>query len=197
VIDPLEDAVRATTRGELVVFPTDTVYGLGTRPDDAAATGRVFTAKRRPRDLELPVLVASLDQARGVGVFDERAERLAGAFWPGALTLIVPRAEAALGWDLGEEPATVGVRMPHHVLALALLAGAGPLAVTSANRSGEPTPLDCDGLVRTFGDLVAVYLCQPEPPAGSPSTVLDLTGAEPCVLREGSVRLRELAAFFA
>jgi L-threonylcarbamoyladenylate synthase len=197
VTDPLEDAVTATTRGELVVFPTDTVYGLGTRPDDAAATARLFAAKRRPRDLELPVLVASFDQARRVGAFDERAERLVGAFWPGALTLIVPRAEAALGWDLGGGPATVGVRMPHHVLALALLASAGPLAVTSANRSGEPTPSDCDGLVRAFGDLVAVYLCQPEPPAGAPSTVLDVTGPEPRLVREGAVPDRELAAFLA
>jgi L-threonylcarbamoyladenylate synthase len=197
VTDPLEDAVMATTRGDLVVFPTDTVYGLGTRPDDPAATARVFAAKRRPRDLELPVLVASLDQARGVGAFDERAERLAGAFWPGALTLIVPRTEAALPWDLGGDPTTVGVRMPHHVLALAVIAGAGPLAVTSANRSGEPTPSDCDGLVRAFGDLVAVYLCQPEPPAGSPSTVLDVTGPEPRVLREGAVREHELTAFLA
>jgi L-threonylcarbamoyladenylate synthase len=197
VSDPLEDAVTAATRGELVVFPTDTVYGLGTRPDDATATGRVFAAKRRPRDLELPVLVASLDQARGVGAFDERAERLAGAFWPGALTLIVPRAEGAMAWDLGGDPATVGFRMPHHVLALALLARAGPLAVTSANRSGEPTPSDCDALVSTFGDLVSVYLCQPEPPAGSPSTVLDVTGPEPRVLREGAVRARDLTAFLA
>jgi tRNA threonylcarbamoyl adenosine modification protein (Sua5/YciO/YrdC/YwlC family) len=197
VTAPLEDAVAAAARGELVVFPTDTVYGLGTRPDDPAATGRVFAAKRRPRDLELPVLVASLDQARRVGAFDERAERLAGAFWPGALTLIVPRAEAAVGWDLGGDPTTVGVRMPHHVLALALLASIGPLAVTSANRSGEATPSDCDELVRAFGDLVAIYLCQPEPPAGSPSTVLDVTGPEPLVLREGALRERELAAFLA
>jgi L-threonylcarbamoyladenylate synthase len=197
VTAPLEDAVMATKRGELVVFPTDTVYGLGTRPDDAEATARVFAAKRRPRDLEIPVLVASLDQARRVGVFDERAERLAGAFWPGALTLILPRAEAPLGWDLGGDPATVGVRMPHHALALALLASAGPLAVTSANRSGEPTPSDCEGLVRAFGDLVSVYLCQPEPPEGSPSTVLDITGPEPRLLREGAVAESELAAFLA
>jgi L-threonylcarbamoyladenylate synthase len=195
VSDPLEDAIAAATRGELIVFPTDTVYGIGTRPDDASATARVFAAKRRPLERELPVLVASIEQARLVGVFDERADRLAGAFWPGGLTLVLPRASAAAGWDLGGDPTTVGVRMPHHVMALALLAGAGPLAVTSANRSDEPTPSDCEGLVRTFGDTVAIYLCQPEPPSGAPSTVLDLTGPEPIVRRDGAVGRAELGAF--
>jgi L-threonylcarbamoyladenylate synthase len=197
VTAPLEAAIAAVTRGELVVFPTDTVYGVATRPDDAEATARVFSAKGRPRERALPVLVASRDQARRVGAFDERAERLAGAFWPGPLTVIVPRADDAVAWDLGGDPATVGVRMPHHVLALTLLAGTGPLAVTSANRSDQPTPSDCDGLVRAFGDLVAVYLCQPEPPGGPPSTVVDLTGPRPRVQRAGAVSEQELTPYLA
>jgi L-threonylcarbamoyladenylate synthase len=197
VTTPVEDAAAAASRGELIVFPTDTVYGLGTRPDDERATSRVFEAKRRPRDLELPVLVASLDQARSVCLFDERAERLAGAFWPGALTIVLARAEGAAAWDLGGDPGTVGVRMPHHVLALTLLARTGPLATTSANRSGEPTPSDCDGLYRTFEGLVSIYLCQPEPPPGAPSTVVDLTATEPRVLRRGAVDEHELISFLS
>ncbi len=165
---PLRDAALAAGRGELIVFPTDTVYGLGTRPDDPAATARVFEAKQRPRDLELPVLVATVETARSVAVFDDRAERLAGACWPGPLTLVLPRDAAAAGWDLGGDPATVGVRAPHHPLALALLAETGPLAVTSANRSGGTPVETCDELQSLFGEDVAVYLCQENVSTASP-----------------------------
>ncbi|MBI3648310.1 MAG: threonylcarbamoyl-AMP synthase [Actinobacteria bacterium] len=192
---PVEDAVAAALRGELIVFPTDTVYGMGTRPDDPAATARLFEAKGRRRDLALAVLVPSTEAAREIAVLGELAEMLAAAFWPGALTLVLPRAERARAWELGGDPATVGVRLPHHPLALAVLAGTGPLAVSSANRSGEPTPAACDGLVDAFGDLVAVYLCQEEPLVGAASTVLDLAGEEPRMLREGAVGREALAGF--
>ena len=189
---PLGDAAAAARRGELIVFPTDTVYGIGTRPDDAGATGRVFEAKGRPRDLELPVLVATMAEARAVAVFDERAERLAAALWPGSLTLVLPRGADASGWDLGGDPATVGVRAPHHPLALALLADAGPLAVTSANLSGRPPAETCDELQATFGDRVAVYLCQDVPLAGVASTILDLAHGPATIVREGSLRREAL-----
>jgi tRNA threonylcarbamoyl adenosine modification protein (Sua5/YciO/YrdC/YwlC family) len=182
---PLGDAVAAARRGELIVFPTDTVYGLGTRPDDRAATARVFAAKHRPRDLELPVLVATVSMARSIAAFDERAERLAAAHWPGPLTLVLSRGKEAAAWDLGGDPATIGVRAPHHPLALALLAETGPLAVTSANRSGHATVHTCDELHQLFGKDVAVYLCQEEPLHGSPSTVLDLAHGRASILREG------------
>ena len=194
---PIDDVVAAALRGELVVFPTDTVYGIGTRPDDPAATGRLFDAKRRPRDLELPVLVPSVAQAREVAAFDERATLLAGAWWPGGLTLVLPRTERSARWELGGYHATIGVRMPHDPLTLAILAGAGPLAVTSANRSGEPTPAGCDGLFEAFGDLVSVYLCRDEPLAGEPSTVVDLAHGEPRVLREGVVASDEIVSLLA
>jgi L-threonylcarbamoyladenylate synthase len=192
---PLSDAAAAARRGELIVFPTDTVYGIGTRPDDPAATARLFEAKRRPRDLELPVLVATLAAARAVAVFDERAERLASALWPGPLTLVLPRSADASGWDLGGDPATVGVRAPHHPLALALLADTGPLAVTSANLSGRPPAETCDELQTLFGDRVEVFLCQEVPLDGVASTVLDLAHGPAIVLRAGSLTreaLREL-----
>jgi len=197
VTTPLEDAAAAAARGELVVFPTDTVYGIGARPDDPSATARLFEAKRRPRELELPVLVAAAEQADVVGVLDEPARRLASAYWPGPLTLVVRRAPAAVGWELGGDPDTVGVRVPRHPLARALLQRTGPLATTSANRSGEPTPTDLDGVERAFGDLVAVYLGQDAPLAGAPSTVLDLTSSPPAVLRAGAIAERELAPYLA
>ena len=192
---PLRDAAAAARRGELIVFPTDTVYGLGTRPDDPSATARLFEAKRRPRDLELPVLVATVEAARAVALFDERAERLAAALWPGPLTLVLPRGADASGWDLGGDPATVGVRAPHHPLALALLGDTGPLAVTSANRSGEPPAETCDGLHALFGDHVAVYLCQEDPLAGVASTVLDLAHGPAAIIRAGSLSRETLAEF--
>ncbi len=192
--EPLAEAAEAALAGLLIVLPTDTVYGIGTRPDDPAATARLFEAKGRPRELALPVLVASREQAERIAAFDERARALAGRFWPGALSLVLPRTELSLPWALGEEPSTIAVRMPHHPLALALLARTGPLAVTSANRSGEPTPTTCEGLQEVFGDAVAVYLCQAEPLAGSPSTVVDLTGPEPRVLRAGALAEGELRA---
>jgi L-threonylcarbamoyladenylate synthase len=184
---PLGDAAAAARGGELIVFPTDTVYGIGTRPDDPSATARVFEAKRRPRDLELPVLVATVEAARAVAVFDQRAERLAAALWPGPLTLVLQRGADASGWDLGGDPTTVGVRAPHHPLALALLAETGPLAVTSANLSGRRPAETCDELQELFGDHVAVYLCPEEPLDGVASTVLDLAHGPATVIREGSL----------
>ena len=190
--DPIEDAVRAALAGRLIVLPTDTVYGIGTRPDQAAATARLFQAKGRPRALELPVLVASVAAARGIAVFDDRAEALAGRWWPGALTLVLPRAEPSRTWDLGGDPRTVGVRMPHHPMALAVLALTGPLAVSSANRSAEPTGGDCDALARLFGDAVDVYLCEEARPARSASTVVDLAHGELHILRSGAVTEQEI-----
>ncbi|MFB3737718.1 MAG: L-threonylcarbamoyladenylate synthase [Candidatus Velamenicoccus archaeovorus] len=190
--DPIADAAAAALRGELVVLPTDTVYGIGTRPDDPAATARLFEAKERPRELELPVLVPAASEARRIAAFDARAERLAGRFWPGPLTLVLPRTEESAGWDLGGDPRTLGVRMPHHPIALAVLARTGPLAVTSANRSGHPAPSTCDMLEEAFGDRVAVYLCQEAPLAGRPSTVAALRGGDLAILREGALPAGEL-----
>lgn len=180
-------AARALARGGLVVLPTDTVYGVAARPDVPDATARLFEAKRRSRDLTLPVLVASRSDAESVGAFGGIAERLAARFWPGPLTLVLDRAAEARAWDLGEERATVGVRVPAHAVALALLAASGPLAVTSANVSGEPTPRDCDGVVGALGDAVDVYLCAGPSPIGVASTVVDATTDAPRVLRSGAV----------
>ncbi len=189
--EALASAASALDHGELVVLPTDTVYGLAARADVPGATARLFEAKRRPRDLTLPVLVGDAVQAEGIGVFDERARALANAFWPGPLTLIVPRAGGSRAWDLGAEPDSIGLRVPDHHVALALLHRTGPLPASSANRSSAPTPEDCAGVRAALGDAVAVYLC-----AGRlspvPSTVVDLTGAEPTVLRKGALPASEV-----
>jgi tRNA threonylcarbamoyl adenosine modification protein (Sua5/YciO/YrdC/YwlC family) len=192
VSTPIEDAIAAALRGQLIVFPTDTVYGIGTRPDDPGAVERVFEAKQRPPDLTLPVLVPTAATARELALFDDRAERAAGRWWPGPLTIVLPRSDRSRGWELGGAADTIGVRFPHDAMALALLAGTGPLAVTSANRSGDPPLEDCEALTAAFGDLVSVYLCRDRPLEGAASTVLDLSGAEPRLIREGSIPREEL-----
>lgn len=186
-MDPIADAVAAVRRGELIVFPTDTVYGIGAAPHDPAATARLFDAKHRPRDLILPVLAATLEVASALAWFDDRAQRLATALWPGPLTLVLPRARASVRWDLGGDAGTIGLRVPSHPLALAVLSAAGPVATTSANRSGGPPAGTCDELHAAFGDLVAVYLCQEQPLTGAASTVVDLTHGDARILRAGEV----------
>ncbi|HEX7248512.1 MAG TPA: L-threonylcarbamoyladenylate synthase [Actinomycetota bacterium] len=193
--DPIAEAARAAVDGELVVFPTDTVYGLGTDPAVPGAGERLFRAKRRDRDLTLPVLASSTTAARSVARFDERAETLAAALWPGALTLVLPRAPASTSWDLGGDDQTVGVRVPDHRLARALLDISGPLAVTSANRSGEPPASTCQELRAVFGDLVAIYLCEEGPLQGASSTVLDLAHGPATILRSGDLDAATLARF--
>ncbi len=183
----VEAAAAAARRGALVVFPTDTVYGIGTCPDDPTATARLFAAKRRTRELTLPVLVATTDDARRVAAFDGRASRVAAACWPGALTIVLARTVVSRGWELGGDGGTIGVRVPDHPVARSLLERTGPLAATSANRSGEPPGRDHDELVAMFGAAVAVYLSTDGPLAGAASTVIELTGPEPKILRRGDV----------
>jgi L-threonylcarbamoyladenylate synthase len=168
-------------------------YGLAARPDDPIATARIFDAKRRPRDLSLPILVPSLEAARNVARFDDRADRVASALWPGALTLILPRAETTRAWELGEDIDSIGVRLPRHALALALLELTGPLAVTSANLSGDPPAGTCNELYASFGDQVAVYLCRDEMSQGVASTVLHMAHGEARLLRRGALDVDEIA----
>ena len=185
--EALKAAEDALSAGEVVVFPTDTVYGLAARPDLPLATDRLFEVKQRPRDLTLPVLVATVDSAAGVAEFDARASALASRFWPGGLTMVLRRTAVAREWDLGDERRTVGVRIPDHEVSLSLLSRTGPLAVTSANPSGEPTPVTCADVRASLGALVAVYLCSGAATGVVPSTVVDLTGDEARILRAGAI----------
>ncbi|MFN2542963.1 MAG: L-threonylcarbamoyladenylate synthase [Actinomycetota bacterium] len=188
----VDEAASAALEGRLVVIPTDTVYGIGTRPDASEATGAIFEAKGRPRGVELPVLVANEEAAAAVGEIGPMGAALVRRFWPGPLTLVVARTTESERWDLGGDPTTVGLRIPAHPLALELLRLTGPLAVTSANHSGEPTPDTCEGVRAVFGDAVAVYVCSDQPLAGAPSTVVDLTGDRPRILRAGSIPERDV-----
>ncbi|MGH2718737.1 MAG: L-threonylcarbamoyladenylate synthase [Actinomycetota bacterium] len=185
----LDQAARALEQGQLVVLPTDTVYGLAARPDRPEALSAIFQAKGRPGGLALPVLAGSIEDAAALGVLTEEARALAEAFWPGALTLVVDR-QPGFGAALGGDGVTVGLRMPADASALALLRRAGPLATTSANRSGELTPGTAEGVAAVFGNQVAVYLDGGPAPAGeaaTPSTVLGLTGGSLKILREGAL----------
>lgn len=190
----LDAAAAALASGRLVAFPTDTVYGLAADPRVEGATPAVFAAKRRSRELTLPVLVANLEQARAVASLDRRAVVLAQEYWPGPLTIVLRRTAASSSWDLGEQRASVGVRVPDHPLALELLERAGPLAVTSANISGEAPARDCEEVLRALADHLAVILCWGPAPQGRASTVVDLTGERTRVLREGEVSASEIEA---
>jgi L-threonylcarbamoyladenylate synthase len=187
-------AVRALAQGLPVGIPTDTVYGLAVDPFRPGATDRIFAAKRRPRDVSLPVLVSGVEQALSVSTaVPALALALMERYWPGPLTIVIP-ARPGIGADLGEDELTVGVRRPDHPVPQALCAASGPLATTSANRHGEPPLTTAGEVAEAFGDAVAVVLdagtC-----AGSPSTVVDCTGQALKLLREGRVPWAELLAF--
>lgn len=186
-------AVRALAQGQPVAIPTDTVYGLAVDPFRPGATDRIFAAKRRPRDVSLPVLVGSVEQALALSTaVPHAALRLMERYWPGALTLVLP-ARPGLGADLGDDEATVGMRSPDHPVPQALCAAAGPLATTSANLHGRPTLTTAIEVAEAFGDAVAIVLDGGEC-KGSPSTVVDCTGAEPKLLRDGRIPWSELQA---
>jgi tRNA threonylcarbamoyl adenosine modification protein (Sua5/YciO/YrdC/YwlC family) len=192
-------AADAVLAGGLVVLPTETVYGIAARPDDPPATDGLFAAKRRPPTLSLPVLASSAAQAWRLGARSAAAAALAGRFWPGPLTLVLPRTRRSGGWQLGEQAASIGIRVPRHGVAQALLARSGPLAVTSANVSGELPLAAPDAIQDAFGGAVAVFLfLHPDAPrpGGAPSTVVDLSarGGTPRLVREGPVTREDLLA---
>ncbi len=188
----LEQAAQAARRGALVVLPTDTVYGLGTDAFAADGVAALLAAKGRGRDMPVPVLVGSPRTIAGLtfGV-PSVAHALVEAFWPGGLTLVVRQAPS-LVWDLGDTDGSVALRMPLHPVAIELLTEVGPMAVSSANRSGEPPAATADEAQAGLGDAVAVYLDGGPSGAPVPSTIVDLTGEVPTVLRTGAVGLDDL-----
>lgn len=176
--------------GELVAFPTDTVYGVGALVWAAAAAARLYTAKLRAPDKAIPVLLAdAADLPLIARAVPPAAIRLAERFWPGPLTLIVPAlpsipAEVTAGGD------TVAVRVPDHPLARALIRTVGaPLAVTSANLSGQPSPVTAAEVAAQLGDRIALILDGGRCPGGVPSTLVDVTGEHPVILRPGPIGL--------
>ena len=182
----IEAAVAALRSGEIVGIPTDTLYGLGADPYRQDALEAIFVLKGRPQVKPLAILVASIEQAIGLAMFTDRALDLADEHWPGALTLVVPRLEATPEWLGNKERRTIGLRCPDHPKALDLLEASGPIAVTSANVSGQSAALSDAEARALFGDAVAFYL-EGRAPGGRASTIMDLTEPEPLVLREGPV----------
>jgi L-threonylcarbamoyladenylate synthase len=188
----LEAAERALRFGELVVLPTDTVYGLAADAFSASAVDGLLAAKKRGRDMPVPVLVGAWSTLDGlVDVLPPAADALRKAFWPGGLTLVVRHA-ASLIWDLGDAFGTVAVRMPLHPVAIDLLTRTGPLAVSSANSSGSPPAATCDEAVDQLGDLVSVYLDGGPSGEPVPSTIIDCTVDPPRLLRAGAISVEDL-----
>ena len=186
-------AVDALSGGDIIGMPTDTVYGLAADPFHTGAADRLFRLKGRPRHVELPVLVASEEQALSLcTAVPVEARRLMERYWPGPLTLVLPR-RPDLDADLGEEDATIGIRCPAHPVPLAICAKVGPIATTSANRHGEPAITTAGGVAKAFGPEIALVL-----DGGNcdqlPSSVVDCTGGAPKVLREGRVSVAEILA---
>ena len=189
----LEEAVRSLNSGGVVVFPTDTLYGLGADVFSLAALQRIFSIKGRRADLALPVLVAGLDQVEAVAQpMSAQAQRLAERFWPGPLTLVMPRSPDLPGLVTGGAD-TVAVRMPGHPVPLELARRLGrPITGTSANRSGQPDLLDLSALENQLGNLVDHIIQTGPVPAGTASTIVNVTGDTPQLLRGGAISLEEI-----
>jgi L-threonylcarbamoyladenylate synthase len=179
----IAEAAELVRGGGLVAFPTDTVYGIGCRFGDEAALARLFEAKRRPPEKAVPILVESLEDARQLGLKVDAARVLADRFWPGGLTLVLAGAAG-----------TQAIRVPDHPVALALIAAGGPLATSSANRSGEPETYEASDVLIAFADTdrLDAVLDGGRVPGGVASSVVDLTVDPPRLLREGPISRAEL-----
>lgn len=187
----LDQAAKALAAGLLVVLPTDTVYGIAAQVDKPEALSSLFAAKGRSRDLALPVLVADAGQARTLGKFSRDAELLAQGFWPGPLTIVVERTPH-FSAEIGGDGRTVGLRVPNHEVPLRVMKDTGPLATSSANRSGQETPSEVGMLVALFGEKVGVYLDAGSARAGPPSTVVAVDEERVEIIREGAVTERQI-----
>ncbi len=177
-------AASVIRQGNLVVYPTDTLYGLGASIFNEQAVRRVYEVKRRPRDMPLPVAVGGIDDIETVARMNETARRLAAALLPGALTLVLPRQPGIPRHVAGD---TIAVRVPDHEVALRLCSEVGAVTTTSANVHGGPPPVDVDGARRQLGSHVDLYLDGGRLP-GVPSTVVDVTGGDIDIIRRGAIK---------
>jgi len=192
--EKLSAAAYALRSGRVVAIPTDTVYGLAVDPRCVGATNALFVLKERPHSLTLPVLVADYESARalsGPSGFGRVATRIARKLWPGAVTLVVERAPG-LGWDLGDDDSSIGLRCPDHTFARELCRRVGALATTSANRHGRAPLTTAEQVHREFGDTAMVV--NGGELSGHSSTVVDVRGRDPVCLRRGAVSWEEILA---
>jgi L-threonylcarbamoyladenylate synthase len=189
-------ALAVLRRGGLVAFQTDTVYGVGALAFNAAAVRRIYIAKDRPAEKAIPVLIADMaDLVKVTLDIPQVAAKLAGRFWPGPLTLVVEK-HPDLPETVSDGP-TVGVRVPDNPVARALLRSAGPMAVTSANLSGQPSPFTAQEVFAQLGGRIALILDGGTTPGGVPSTVVDCIDTEPRIIREGPVSIEEIQSFLS
>jgi L-threonylcarbamoyladenylate synthase len=185
-LQALNLAVELILAGEVIAFPTDTVYGIGARADSEAAIEKLYQIKARSFDKPIPVMVATVGQLdQVVNSVSVAARRLAASFWPGPLTMVLPK-QASLPDNLTQMPG-VGVRIPDHPFALNLLKRCGPLAVTSANLSGQPESLSAKAVLEKLEGLLALVVDGGDSPGGMASTVVDLIGEQPRIVREGPI----------
>jgi L-threonylcarbamoyladenylate synthase len=189
----VDKGILLLKRGGVIAFPTDTVYGLGASARDFMAVERVYEVKERPRDMPLALLLGGIRQIGEVaGPVSPLAWRLAEHFLPGALTLVLPKSASVLD-VITAGGHTVALRVPAHPVPLALIAGlGGPLLGTSANLSGRPSTLEAGEVCAQFGDSLDLVIDGGRCPGGRESTIVDVTGKVPVVLREGAISLSEL-----
>ena len=194
--DALQEAAKWIRRGGLVALPTDTLYGLAADPFRADAVARVFTVKGRAEGRALPLIAADADQiAARLSPLSPLAERLAAKFWPGPLTLLIP-APAALARDVTGDTGRVAVRVPAHDIARAICRAADrPITATSANRSGQPATADPAEVERALGEDIDLLIDTGPTRGGAPSTIVDVTGATPRLVRAGAVSWEDIQAW--
>jgi len=187
----IQQAMSALRQGGLVAFPTDTVYGVGALVGDAQAIAQLYVVKGRGSEKAIPVLLSDPGELEQIAAeVNDAAQRLAARFWPGPLTLVLPK-QASLPEELSALP-SVGVRMPNHPVALALMRLTGPLAVTSANISGSASPVTAHEVLVQLGGRIPLVLDGGRTPGGISSTVVDCTSGEPRILRLGPISLQEI-----
>jgi len=189
--DTLLRALTVLKAGGLVAFPTDTVYGVGALAFDGKAIESIYAAKDRPVEKAIPILIADASELDKVGIdIPVAAIRLAARFWPGPLTILVPKRPELP--EFVSATSSVGVRVPDHEIARALLRAAGPMAVTSANISGGPSPVSAEQVYQQLEGRIPLIIDGGRTPGGVPSTLVDCTTPELTILREGPIRMEKL-----
>ena len=186
-------ALQILRSGGLIAFPTDTVYGVGSLAFDQSAIESIYVTKYRPLEKAIPILISDVDDLEKIAVdIPPLAHRLASRFWPGPLTIILPKHPSLP--PAVSSTSNVGVRVPDHPIARALLRAAGPMAVTSANLSGRESPRTAMEVMSQLQGRIPLVVDGGETPGGVASTVVDVTGAEPVIVRQGPVTLEQIKA---
>ena len=192
--DAMHNALEVLVSGGLVAFPTDTVYGVGALAFDDNAVRSIYIAKDRPIEKAIPVLIADVEDMEKVGMdIPDIANRLAARFLPGPLTCLIPKKPTLP--ESVSATSTVGVRVPDHEVARAILRAAGPMAVTSANISGQPSPSTAEEVLAQLNGRIPLIIDGGKTPGGVPSTVVDCSTSEIKILREGPISGNEILAF--